>query len=119
MIHITQYSPNAIKDCEQRMYQGVLIAQEERKEHTANYPLHNRYFSNGDKPWVILINTRNSMKLFYLDKAYVIQENELVLFDDNILHAWEMNNNDMTIYYYRAKTDTPIKQGNYCLDDYF
>lgn len=119
MIHIAQYSLNAIKDCEQRMNQGVLIAQEKRKEHTANYPLHNRYFSNGDKPWVILINTKNSMKLFYLDQEYIIQENELVLFDDNILHAWEMNNNDMTIFYYRAQTDIPIKQGSYCLDDYF
>lgn len=119
MLHITKATPNAIRDCEQQMQQGTLLAEEKRKNHTANYPLHNRYFSNGDKPWVILINTKNSMKLTYLDKEYIIEEGELAFFDDNMMHAWEMKNNDMTIYYYRAKTNTPVRQGTYCLDDYF
>ena len=56
------------------------------------------------------------MKLTYDDIEYVIQENELVCFDDNILHAWEMKGNDMTIYYYRAKSNIPINQGTYCID---
>lgn len=44
-------------------------------------------------------------------------QNELVCFDDNIMHEWEMNNNDMAIYYYRAKSDTPINRGTYCVDE--
>lgn len=30
-----------------------------------------------------------------------------------------MNNNDMTIYYYQAKSALPIVNGTYCLDEYF
>lgn len=119
MLHIVKASLAAIKDCEQKMQQGVLLAEEKRENHTANYPMHNRFFSNGDKPWVILINNKNTMKLTYLDKEHIIQEGELVFFDDNVMHAWEMKDNDITIYYYRAKTNNPIKQGTYCLDEYF
>jgi hypothetical protein len=119
MLYIAKASLAAIKDCEQRMQQGILLAEEKRENHTANYPMHNRFFNNGDKPWVILINTKNTMKLTYLDKEYTIQEGELVFFDDNVMHAWEMKDNDITVYYYRAKTDNPIKQGTYCLDGYF
>lgn len=119
MLYITKASQNAISECQQIMQEATFIADEARSNHTASYPLHNRYFSNGDKPWVILINTKNSIKLIYQAKEYIIQEGELVLFDDNVMHAWEMNNNNMTIYYYRAKTDTPITHGTYCLDDYF
>lgn len=116
---IAKNSLKAIQDCEQKMQNGILLATEMRENHTANYPLHNRYFSNGDKPWVILVNTKNNMILTYLDKEYIIQEGEFVFFDDNVMHAWEMKNNNMTIYYYRAKTEHPIHHGTYCLDDYF
>jgi hypothetical protein len=119
MLYIGKVSINTIKDCEQKMQQSIFLGEEKRKKHTANYPLHNRYFSNGDKPWVILVNARNIMKLTYGNEEYVINEGEWVFFDDNIMHAWEMKDNDMTIYYYRAKTDAPIKQGMYCLDGYF
>ncbi len=114
-----QASDSALKDCEQKMNNAVLLSEETRKNHSANYPMHNRYFSNGDKPWVILVNTKNHMKLTYDGKEYIINENELVFFDDNVMHAWKMNNNDMTIYYYRAKSENPVTQGMYCLDGYF
>jgi hypothetical protein len=119
MLHIAKISPNTINECEQKMQQGKFLTEETRLNHTGSYPMHNRYFSNGDKPWVILFNTKNSMKLTYLNNEYLIQEGEFVFFDDNILHSWEMQNNDMTIYFYRAKTDNPIKQGTYCIDTYF
>ena len=53
---------------------------------------------------------------FKVERVYIIQAGELVFFDDNIMHAWEMKNNDLTVYYYRAKTDKPVTQGTYCLD---
>lgn len=119
IIHITESSEAALQECRSKMNQGILVAEEKRKNHTARYPRHNRYFSNGDKPWVILVNTKNIMKFTYNEKQYFIHENELVFFDDNVFHSWEMNNNDMTIYYYRAKSDVPVREGTYCLDDYF
>ncbi|MFI5343896.1 MAG: hypothetical protein ACHQUC_06715 [Chlamydiales bacterium] len=119
ILYITKMSNFELKNCEKKMNQAVLLAEETRKNHTAHYSMHNRYFSNGDKPWVILVNTKNKMKLTYNDAEYIINEDELVFFDDNIMHSWEMNNNDMKIYYYRAKSENPVKQGTYCLDEMF
>lgn len=116
MILIEQVSDSALSYCEGKMIEAILIGKETRTNHTANYPLHNRYFSNGDKPWVVLINTKNKMKLNYDGIEYIINENDFVFFDDNVIHSWEMKNNDMTIYYYRAKAERPINQGTYCLD---
>jgi hypothetical protein len=113
MIIITRASEQVIQDCEQKMQDHTLLFKECRTNHTAVYPLHTRYFSNGDKPWVILINLKNEINFTYYGKEYVINENELVFFDDNVLHSWEMNNNDMTIYYYRAKSENPITEGTY------
>nr|UVT38034.1 hypothetical protein cemce18_00030 [uncultured bacterium] len=57
------------------------------------------------------------MKLIYDGIEYLIQPNELICFDDNVPHAWEMNGNDLEAYYYRASSTTPIYQGTYCIDD--
>ena len=62
MILITQASETVIKECESKMVNGVLFFEETRIDHTAEYPMHNRYFSNGDKPWVVLINNKNTIK---------------------------------------------------------
>ncbi|STX37488.1 hypothetical protein [Legionella feeleii] len=114
---ITQSSDSALKHCIESLGEIVFLGKETRTNHTAIYPMHNRFFSNGDRPWVILVNFKNTMKLTYGDKEYTIHENELVCFDDNIPHAWEMNGNDMTIYYYRAKSAVPVTQGTYCIDE--
>lgn len=115
-ISITQASSSALEQCIKSLGEALFLGKETRTNHTATYPIHNRYFSNGDKPWVILINLKNTMKLTYDGAEYLIQEHELVCFDDNVLHGWEMSSNDMTIYYYRAKTPRPINQGTYCID---
>ena len=65
---------------------------------------------------MILVNLKNIIKLSYDGLEYLINENELVCFDDNIPHAWEMKENDMDIYFYRATSTTPIRQGTYCID---
>lgn len=65
LIHIDQVSEAALSYCESKMIEATFLGKETRTNHTANYPLHNRYFSNGDKPWVVLINTKNKMKLTY------------------------------------------------------
>jgi hypothetical protein len=119
LIYIDQVSDATLSFCESKMVQATLLGKEARTNHSAQYPLHNRYFSNGDKPWVVLINTKNKMKLIYDGVEHIINENHFVFFDDNVMHAWEMQNNDMTIYYYRAKAEHPIRQGTYCLDQYF
>ncbi len=119
IIHISTANDEAIEHCEQLMGKATLLQEEKRKDHTAVYPMHNRYFSNGDKPWVILVNHKNTMMLKYNENEYVINQGELVFFDDNIMHEWQMNNNDMTIYYYRSKSEQPVTAGTYCLDGYF
>lgn len=118
-ILIKKASIEALRACEELMGQAVLVSEEVRTNFTASFPTHNRYFSNGDKPWVVLVNNKNTMVLTYDEKEFHINEDELVFFDDNVMHAWEMNNNDMTIYYYRAQSTQPIVSGTYCLDDYF
>lgn len=119
IIYITKATTDTLKHCEKLMGQAVFLQEEQRHGHSAIYHMHNRYFSNGDKPWVVLVNHKNTMKLIYNENDYVINEGELVLFDDNIMHEWHMNNNDMTIYYYRTKSEQPVIKGTYCLDEYF
>jgi hypothetical protein len=116
-IYITKASNSNLKYCIELLGEIVFLGKETRINHTATYPIHNRYFSNGDKPWVILVNLKHTMKLTYDGIEYTIHENELVCFDDNIPHAWEMNENDIDIYYYRAKNANSINQGTYCIDE--
>ena len=105
------------KELLQNMIQNAtFIRSEFRENHTASYPLHNRYYKNGDRPLVILVNKKNKMKLNYNQNEYILNEGDLVLFDDNVMHSWEMENNDMEIYFYRAETNTPVTQGTYCID---
>ncbi|MBX9977860.1 MAG: hypothetical protein K2X98_06440 [Alphaproteobacteria bacterium] len=116
-IHISQLSQKTLKDAIESLGDAIFLGEETRINHTATYPMHNRYFSNGDKPWVILVNLKNKIKLTYDGIEYTLHENELVCFDDNVMHAWEMNNNNMTIYYYRAKSASSVNQGTYCIDE--
>jgi hypothetical protein len=116
-LYIKHASPNILKDCIESLGDIIFLGKETRLNHTATYPMHNRYFSNGDKPWVIIVNLKNRMKLNYDGIEYIINEHELVCFDDNIVHAWEMKNNNMEIYYYRAKSLAPINQGTYCINE--
>lgn len=115
ILYISAADHKSLEKCKELLKDAEFICNEKRENHTAHYPLHNRYFTNGDKPFVILINKKNEMKLKYHDKTYTLKEGELVLFDDNVMHSWEMKNNDMEIFYYRAKAQTPIMEGTYCL----
>lgn len=120
IIHITKANTETLQYCETLMGQAVtFLLEEQRQDHSALYPMHNRYFSNGDKPWVVLVNLKNTIKLIYNHNEYIINAGELVLFDDNVMHEWQMTNNDMKIYYYRSKSEQPVLTGTYCLDDYF
>ncbi|MFO1257279.1 MAG: hypothetical protein U1E78_02490 [Gammaproteobacteria bacterium] len=116
IFQITEATDESLKKFKLLLANTEYISSETRKNHTASYPMHNRYFKNGDKPLVILVNTKNTMKLHYDGKEYTINQGEMVLFDDNVMHAWKMDNNDMEIHFYRAKTDHPIKDGTYCID---
>ena len=119
MIYITKATQESIQECEQKLTDAKYLKEELRENHTGDYPLHNRFFSNGDKPWVIVVNLKNPLKLHYAGKDYLIQENELVLFDDNVMHSWVMENNDLRILFYRGGSQMPVTSGTYCIDDYF
>jgi hypothetical protein len=97
------------------------IHQEVRTNFTANFALHNRYFSNGDKPYVVLVKKCGQIELIYNNKPYHLSDGEFVFFDDNVSHSWSMINCDLEIIYYQQVGDfaNRVIQGDYCLDDFF
>jgi len=96
------------------------LSQETREKFSGVFPMHNRYFSNGDKPLVALIKKSGFVELTYLNKKYLLQDGECVLFDDSEKHSWVMKNCDLEIFYYRQTCAiNGIKNGDYCLDAFF
>src|SRR5271170_4979986 len=97
----------------------IFLSKEERKNFSADFPLHNRYFSSGDKPLVAFVKLRGYAALRYLHSEFVLLDNQMIFFDDNIPHAWVMRDCDLHIYYYRCEEKfLPIDTGDYCQDKY-
>ncbi len=100
-----------------------LIATENRTEFSGEFPIHTRYFSNGDRPLVALIKQSGTARLRYGigNEDIVIPDQNFVFFDDSVPHAWVFNKCNLEIYYYRL-TDNERPgptTGDYCLDNYF
>lgn len=98
-----------------------LITTESRIDFSGEFPIHTRYFSNGDRPLVALIKQSGAAKLRYGKQDVVIPDNNVVFFDDSMPHGWVFNKCDLDIYYYRLsdKNDPAPTTGDYCLDNYF
>ncbi len=98
-----------------------MLGQESRSNFSATFPVHNRYFSNGDKPLVLLVKHKGKVELCYNGENFVLGDKEFVFFDDTIRHSWVMNRCDLDIYYYRKSIADHVKitTGDYCLDNYF
>lgn len=100
-----------------------LITTENRIEFSGEFPVHTRYFSNGDRPLVALVKHSGTATLRYgiENEAVVIPDQNFVFFDDSVPHAWVFNNCNLEIYYYRlSDTERPAPTtGDYCLDTYF
>ncbi len=104
------------------MFPGLTLLKHESREHfSAHFPRHNRYFSNGDKPFVALVKKRGQAVLRYGEQNFDLGDHEFVFFDDNVPHSWIMRNSDLDIFYYRqdATGKSDITDGDYCLDNYF
>ena len=96
------------------------IATEKREDFSGDFPRHTRYFSNGDRPLVALVKLGGYARLVCDDRVFDIDNNNFVLFDDGVSHGWNFKQADLEIYYYRfADESRPLKQGDYCLDNYF
>ncbi|OPZ24013.1 MAG: hypothetical protein BWZ03_00321 [bacterium ADurb.BinA186] len=118
---IMNYNPLQLANVVAQFSRVSLIAQESRRNFTAVFPLHNRYFSNGDKPLVALVKKSGYACLTYAGLDHVLGDEEAVFFDDNVPHSWVMKNCDLEIFYYRQAQGnyTPVCEGNFCLDSYF
>ncbi len=100
-----------------------LIATENRIEFSGEFPIHTRYFSNGDRPLVALVKHSGTARLRYGigNEDVVIPDQNFVFFDDSVPHAWVFNKCNLEIYYYRlTDNERPAPTtGDYCLDNYF
>ena len=100
-----------------------LLATENRSKFSGEFPIHTRYFSNGDRPLVALVKQSGVAILRYgiANKDLVIPDQNLVFFDDSVPHAWVFKNCNIDIYYYRlTDNERPAPTtGDYCLDHYF
>lgn len=100
-----------------------LIATEDRAEFSGEFPIHTRYFSNGDRPLVALVKRSGTAILRYGtgNEEIVIPDQHFVFFDDSVPHAWVFNKCNLEIYYYRLtdNEDLAPTTGDYCLDNYF
>ncbi len=100
-----------------------LIATEDRIEFSGEFPIHTRYFSNGDRPLVALVKHSGTARLRYgiENEDVVIPDQHFVFFDDSVPHAWVFNKCNLKIYYYRlTDNERPAPtSGDYCLDNYF
>lgn len=118
---IAPFNEGNLKKCLSYFSNPIFLFKEERFGTTAEYPNHNRFFSNGDKPYVALINRRGIVTLTYENQVYSIKEGEFVFFDDNVHHSWIMKDCDVEIFYYKqcAPSVLPVKNGDCCLDNFF
>jgi hypothetical protein len=98
-----------------------LITTENRTEFSGAFPIHTRYFSNGDRPLVALVKHSGTARLRYGNEDVVLPDENFVFFDDSMPHAWVFNRCNLEIYYYRlTDTQRPAPTtGDYCLDNYF
>ncbi len=98
-----------------------LLTTENRVGFSGEFPIHTRYFSNGNRPLVALLKQSGSAKLHYRNEAIEIPDQNFVFFDDSVPHGWFFNNCNLEIYYYRqTDNERPAPTtGDYCLDNYF
>lgn len=95
---------------------------EKREDVSGDFPMHTRYFSNGDKPLVALINLSGLATFGYEnDKGANILAGEFIFFDDSLPHSWRFQNCNLEIMYYRFSDphDAGRTDGDYCLDNFF
>jgi hypothetical protein len=98
------------------------IAEENRQNFVGKFPLHTRYFKNGDIPLVALINIAGKAAVFGMNDASItLRSGDFIFFDDSQPHSWIFEHCTLDIFYYRLpyRNGPKITQGDYCLDNYF
>lgn len=117
-----QFCEKKLHDILNKFSNVMFLTKETRKNFSAEFPRHTRYFSNGDTPLVALVNVRGCA-IFGDDNKHEISlaDGDLVFFDDSKPHSWIFKNSYLEIFYYRLcdKNGGQVKQGDYCLDNYF
>lgn len=121
--HVGRYNESLLQAYLGKQYKNLdFLKKEDRINFNGEFPEHNRYFSNGDKPLVALVNLKGTVHLNYENADYPIPEKHFVFFDDNAKHSWIMKNTDLEIFYYRQKcneVNNPVFVGDYCIDSMF
>ncbi len=118
---ITKFNENSLSEILNSFAPATLLSIETRKDFTAKFPSHTRYFSNGDIPLVALINISGNALFGYDNKHFPLDIGDFVFFDDSKPHSWIFEDCNLKIFYYRFSNTKGIRitQGDYCLDSYF
>jgi hypothetical protein len=98
------------------------LLKENREDFSGEFPMHTRYFSNGDRPLVALINLSGHAVFGYeVDKYAKLEAGEFIFFDDSEPHCWIFKNCNLEMLFYRLKNPEGAgnTSGDYCLDNYF
>ncbi len=97
------------------------LSLETRKNFSGAFPMHTRYFSNGDSPLVLLKALAGNAIFSNRDLHSTISAGSFIFFDDNDPHSWIFDNCDLEIVYYRLPKNDGVRvtHGDYCLDDFF
>lgn len=113
-----QYKLNEIL---KRFMAVKFLSSETRQNFTGEFPMHTRYFSNGDVPLVALINVFGDALFGYDNNHVHLSAGDFIFFDDSKPHSWVFKNCNLEIFYYRHcdEKGMQITQGDYCLDNYF
>lgn len=120
---VVEFKSDNLLNILNRFQKIQFIASENRTGFSGEFPIHTRYFTNGDRPLVALVKQSGTAKLRYGtgNEDIVLPDQHFVFFDDSTPHAWVFNNCNLEIYYYRLPdNERPAPTtGDYCLDTYF
>ena len=97
------------------------ISKERRENFSADFPMHTRYFSNGDVPLIALVKHAGTAIINYNKQVYDMEDGCVIFFDDSEPHSWQFGNSQLDICYYRCgpMNSRIITTGDYCLDEFF
>src|SRR5262245_17219952 len=112
------FSDNKLHDILNRFVDVKLLSTETRENFSAEFPSHTRYFSNGDRPLVALVNVHGCAIFGYDSKHEIcLADGDFVFFDDSKPHSWIFKNCTLEIFYYRVsdQNNCLVKEGDYCL----
>lgn len=115
------YSEEGLQNLKTQVQGLIFLERELRDGFAGEFPLHTRYFSNGDRPLVALVKHSGQAVFLSRSGGHSLEDGEMAFFDDSEPHGWSFQNATLEIFFFRQQ-EPPIEAattGDYCLDDFF